>query len=51
MTADKEFMFWHSNKEWYTIDKVKDCYVLTEKAPERAVKSFELYKKINSKAS
>lgn len=47
MTADREAMYWHSNKEWYDIDKENDCYVLTDKAPKRAVASFELYKEIN----
>ena len=43
MTANREYMYWHSNKEWYRINEEKDCYELTDKAPERAKKSFELY--------
>jgi hypothetical protein len=44
MTANKERLYWKSNKEWYTIDFEKDDFVLTEKAPERAIRSFELWK-------
>lgn len=47
MTANREIMYWHSNKEWYKINKEKDCYELTDKAPQRAVESFEMYKKQN----
>lgn len=50
MTADKnarEAVYWAKNKEWYRINREKDCYELTDKAPERAVKSFELYKEQN----
>lgn len=50
MTADREPMFWHSNKDWYQIDKVNDRFVLTDKAPERAVRSFELYLELNKKS-
>ena len=48
MTLNSEAMYWHTNKAWYYIDKEKDCYVLTDAAPERARKSFELYRKINN---
>lgn len=43
MTANQEPLFWKTNREWYRINKQKDCYELTEKAPKRAKKSFELY--------
>ncbi len=49
MTANMEFMYWRTNKEWYTINREKDCFELTEQAPERARKSFELYKEIQKK--
>lgn len=39
---------WMSNKEWYYIDEERDRYVLTNKAPEEARRSFELWKKINN---
>ena len=38
---------WRENKEWYYIDEERDRYVLTDKAPEMARKSFELWEKIN----
>lgn len=46
MTADKniiEYMYWMSNDDWYRINKEKQCFELTDEAPERAVKSFEMY--------
>lgn len=48
MTGNKESLYWKSNTEWYRVNKEKDCYELTEKAPERARKSFELYQERNS---
>lgn len=38
---------WMDNKEWYRIDEESDRYVLTDKAPQEARQSFELWKKIN----
>lgn len=29
------------NKEWYHFDEKNHCYVLNDKAPEKAKKSFE----------
>lgn len=49
MTANQEPMFWRTNKEWYKINRKKDCFELTDKAPERAKKSFELYKELQKK--
>ncbi len=44
---DKECMYWKRDKTWYRIDYEHDRYVLTDKAPEEARRSFELWKKIN----
>lgn len=44
MTANKELMYWHSNKKWYFINKKTKQFELTDKAPERAIKSFEKWK-------
>lgn len=45
MTANgKELMYWHSNKEWYRVNYEKSCYELTEKAPQKAIDSFEKWK-------
>lgn len=49
MTANQEPLFWKSNKEWYRVNRVKDCFELTDKAPERARKSFEMYKEMQKK--
>ena len=43
MTANKESLYWKTNEEWYRINYEKDCYELTEKAPERAIESFKMY--------
>lgn len=45
MTTNMESVYWMRNEEWYKI--TEKGFILTEKAPERARKSFELYKKIN----
>jgi len=42
MTANKESVYWKTNKEWYKINDAGE-YELTEAATERAKKSFELY--------
>lgn len=42
MTANKESVYWKTNKEWYRINEAGD-FELTEDAPERARKSFELF--------
>jgi len=45
MTINKESVYWRSNPEWYKINREKDCFELTDKALERAKKSFELFNK------
>ena len=42
MTMNKENLYWPTDKEWYRINN-EGKYELTEKAPERARKSFELF--------
>lgn len=42
MTANKEAVYWKTNPEWWYFDKEKNEYVLTDKATERARRSFEL---------
>lgn len=52
MTANREIMYWHSNKDWYYLDEKADEIKLTDKAPQRAIESFEKWKnngKIKSK--
>ena len=41
MSGDTEIMYWHSNPEWYRINK-DGKFELTDKAPERAIRSFKL---------
>ena len=41
-------MDWTDNMDWFAIDEKRDRYVLTDKAPEEAKESFELYKRINN---
>lgn len=40
-------MYWMSNPAWYKVNEELDRFELTEEAPEKAKKSFELYKKVN----
>lgn len=49
MTANTEPLYWRTNKEWYRINTEKDCFELTDKAPERAKRSFEMYKELQKK--
>ncbi len=54
MTVDpkaKECMYWTKNEQWYRINKEKGCVELTDAAPDRARKSFEMYRKRNGKKS
>lgn len=45
MTGNTEILYWRSNEEWYEADPT-DEYIFRVKnnAPERAKKSFELWK-------
>ena len=45
---NKNSMRWMDNDEWYYIDDERDRFVLTDKAPEEARKSFEEFKRINN---
>lgn len=38
-------MLWMHNNDWFILDEKRDRYILTDKAPKEAQKSFELYKK------
>ena len=46
MNRNSEVMYWQSNKDWYEIDDEKDTFVIREDAPERAKKSFEMWKEL-----
>ena len=45
---DRDCVDWMNNHDWYSIDKERDRFVLTEKAPEEARRSFEKWKRINN---
>ena len=45
MSADKEILYWMENDDWSTDSEDGKSIVLTELAPERARKSFELWSK------
>lgn len=49
MKAYSEAMYWKTNKDWYRANYETEEYELTEQAPERAVKSFQLYLEQNGK--
>ena len=40
---------WLNNENWYSYDKEKKHFELTDNAPEKARQSFELYKQANWK--
>jgi hypothetical protein len=42
MTANRELTYWNSNPDWYDYDEKKGEFYMTDKAPERAIKSFEM---------
>lgn len=43
MKAYDEAMYWKRNKKWYNVNLEKNCFELTDEAPERAVDSFKMY--------
>ncbi len=47
MTNTKEPYFM-TNPEWYTFDEEQFKYVLTEKAPKKAVESYKTFYEIHS---
>ena len=49
MTANMELFYWRTNPDWYTREKCSDEFELTDEAPERARKSFALWKEYRSK--
>ena len=54
MTKNTESIFWLTNKNWYKIDKEKDCFVILDSAPSEAKLSFELWsgkRKLSAKNS
>ena len=40
---EREKPFFMTNKEWFYFDENNDIYKLTDKAPLKAVKSYEKY--------
>ena len=43
MKVHDEAMYWMRNEEWFIVNEEKDCFELTDAAPQRAVDSFRLY--------
>lgn len=43
MSMSTESTFWLSNKDWYRIDKEKDCFEILDTAPAKAKLSFEIW--------
>ena len=48
MSANKESVYWQQNEDWYTNSEDGKSIVIKEDAPERAKKSFELWKQIKN---
>lgn len=44
MNANRESTYWASNPAWYRINKATDQFELTDEAPDRAKKSFAMWK-------
>lgn len=44
LSANVEHIYWRKNKDWYNYDEITNTYHILETAPERAKKSFELWK-------
>lgn len=38
-----EVPYFLENKEWYYYDEKKGCYKLTDKAPKKAIESYNKY--------
>ncbi len=43
MKRNSERVYWMTNKDWYTVNRVKDCFELTDAAPPRARRSFAMW--------
>ena len=43
MKAYDESMYWMRNDDWFRINRERDCFELTDAAPQRAIESFRLY--------
>ena len=43
----KGCMDWMDNEDWYYIDEENQRFLLTDKAPEEARRSFEFYIRLN----
>ena len=43
MKAYDESMYWMKNDDWFSINYERDCFELTDAAPDRAVESFRMY--------
>lgn len=43
LSLNDETVYWLSNPQWYRINKEKDCFEMTDAAPEKARISFEIW--------
>lgn len=43
MKRNSERLYWMTNKNWYRINTQKDCFELTDEAPDRAKRSFAMW--------
>lgn len=46
VNRDSEVMYWIKNKDWFTFDDENDTFQIREDAPEKAKKSFEMWKEV-----
>ena len=43
LSSNTEALFWLTNREWYTVNKEKDCFEILDTAPVEAKISFEIW--------
>ena len=48
LSGNREILYWRKDESWYKYDKSRKMYELTDKAPQRAKESFELWKEFNN---
>ena len=48
MSGNRELLYWRKDKSWYKYNQEIRMYALTDEAPQRAIDSFEMWKKFNN---
>lgn len=48
MKANSERTYWLTDENWHRVNKEKDCFELTDAAPEQAKKNFEDFTRLEA---